>query len=221
MIFELVYGDMIVWMERNSPTSVRYEIYPNKDAQRQRLSIPHLAPSLVSRQFWADASEVFIRKATFEFMGAESFRILAVEEFHLACRIRRMQFFCVISSRERALQGRNTNLLSLWASVLTPSLVGRYQRLRGVQLNVYLDGRRRSLSGIVDVMTDANCRAIRLPDNLRSLQQHGLHHRFNNVTVDSSPPEEPPRDCEPIRRAVLTQLSVHRPRRYDLRLRNN
>ncbi|KAH6625451.1 hypothetical protein C7974DRAFT_201882 [Boeremia exigua] len=217
MIWRFAFGDRDVSVTATAPRgaadrspSVQYSIYPDRET-KERNGAQLDGPSLVSRQFWSEASHVFASTSIFDIEDPASFRLFALSNRDLVRRIRRIRVWCYITVPSHLCS------ISRWAAVLTSSIVGRLERLKGLEFEVVLDVAHTPLFTRTDVMTDPRWKALKMPVILRSLQQHQLQRNRTNVTVIHRRHGTAFVDTDPLRRVISSLLMEYHPRRISKR----
>lgn len=222
MIWRYAFGNLLVSIKASSRKTINrsspvlYQVFRNTDGLRVKIASQLVVPGLVSKQFWYEAAAICLENTTFEFQEARDFLALAMSNADLVRRIRRISITVAITSRDDV---QGNYYISQWASVLTSSVVGRFVELRGLEFDLFLDHGPRALLRSIDVLDDVQWKARKLPQILRSFQQHQIRDKLTEVTVTYFPKTDPELDTNPLAQAILTQLLDYHPRRGSKRIR--
>lgn len=170
---------------------------------------PPIVPQLVSRQYWAEASEVFLDSCTFRIDLPRVFRELALSRQAVVPRIRRL----MINSKD------NLIFTEDWRKVLTNSYwVGKYVSLEGLQLEVDTYWAFGTLV-TVDIMNDNIWKITNIPAMIRSFQQHKLKESLTTVAFKPYKFRWTYVDLTLLDPVIRMELLQHRPRRVSKRVR--
>jgi hypothetical protein len=153
---------------------------------------------LVSKQFWFEASGVFLSSNIFHFQEAQPFRALALEHAKFAGRATdiRITFPDLWDSTIRH-----------WDSALTSSILGRFKGIHGIALEFHLGDRELHMLQRKDVMRDAVWKEKKITAFIRAFQQHQLQESHTSITFLARGYHYRPAS-NPGRRAVRISLPI-------------
>jgi hypothetical protein len=155
---------------------------------------------LVSRQFWYEASKVFLASCTFSFENALHLRTLLLDRKHLAARIRRLEL--------------NIDRLGEWAPTLTCSAIRKLETLQGLTLILHNIGvvNRADSSDTWNSNDVMKLKTSDLPSAIRAFQQHELQERL--ITVAMLPPPYAVAELRGLSGTIRGLLLEPHPRRH-------
>lgn len=171
----------------------------------------YTTPQLVSRQFWAETSEVYLSSCTFRFNFLSGFRSLALSGHTVVPRSRRVMFHISADTPDAF----NFPLHS--HSNFTSSIVGRFVRLEGVIFTGSVYWGPQGHITDTDLMGGEHWRKIHMAAVIRAFQQHSLKENLTHVTLL---PESRPHDvwdAKPYNEAMRKALLQYQPRRLSKR----
>jgi hypothetical protein len=204
--------------DMQEPTRLWYDVYDAvcsypKDSRTwtARTSIA-TRPQLVSRQYWAETSQVFLSSLTLRVDTPSDFRAFARSDDSLVHQIRRLIVHVSGS--------KSNNFPRHWQEVFNASSVGRLASLEGLRFSgrVYWGTGRPAGVRDTNVMHGNHWKLCKLPNTVRSFQQHKLKPELTSVTFKPVVTRvEGPWDAKPINKAIRENLLQYHPRRLSQR----
>lgn len=171
----------------------------------------YTTPQFASRQFWAEASEVYLASCTFRFNHPDDFRRLALSGRDIVTRIR-----CLMIH----LSGGKTHNFPMYShGSFTSSIVGRFSSLEGLIFagSVYWGPREAVVDS--DVLGGYHWKMIHMPVIIRAFQQHKLKEELTHVTMRAESEQHDVWEAEPYNEAIRKALLEYQPRRLSKRRR--
>lgn len=167
-IWELLYSDIIINTYMGDHPEIKYIPVACPDR-----------PCLVSKQFWAETSHIFLSTCTFRFYAARTFHHFALSQNITVARIRKIWIRCFLGHLDNRI-----NCSKRWAQALA-SVLGRFRGLEGVHLYFLIDYDDIASWDGRDIMNHANrsSKATKLSAIIRSFQQHNLMGGLTTVKV--------------------------------------
>jgi hypothetical protein len=135
---------------------------------------PFFVPT-VSKQFWFEAAGVFLETTTFDFNSQAAFHTLATSGQAYVPRI--------LSICLRDTYGALSTFGRIWDSALNSATVGLLEGLRGVRLQLIVDGYEYAEVRKGNIMGSSNSQLNPFRKVLRSLKQHRLEEKSTTVSV--------------------------------------
>ena len=144
----------------------------NRETCRNKpCSKPSSVPT-VSKQFWFEAAAAFLESSTFDFSYASAFEAVATSGQAYVPRIRRI---CLRDNYGLSAFGR------IWDSAMNSSIVGLLEGLRGVHLQLNIEGSESVEVRKGDMMENSYWQLRPFQKVLRSLKQHRLDEKSTAV----------------------------------------